>query len=149
MEDRGMKGIITSLAALGLVLAGGQVLAQQLFVYPQKGQNQQQQDIDSAECTRWAKGQSGIDPNAPKQQEQLGTHTRGTAGGAAKGAAVGAAVGAIGGNAGKGAAAGAVVGGVAGRRGSRRNMQAAEAETTNTYQRAFAACMEGRGYTVK
>jgi hypothetical protein len=144
-----MKGIMMSAAALGLVLAGGQVLAQQLFVYPQKGQSQQQQDIDTAECTRWAKGQSGIDPNAPKQQEQVGTHARGTAGGAAKGAAVGAAVGAIGGNAGKGAAAGAVVGGVAGRRGSKRNMQAAEADTTNTYQRAFAACMEGRGYTVK
>jgi hypothetical protein len=127
----------------------GTAAAQQVFVYPQKGQNQQQQDIDTAECTRWAKQQSGIDPNAPKQPDQLGTHARGVAGGAAKGAAVGAAVGAIGGNAGKGAGAGAVVGGVAGRRGSKRNAQAAAAETTNTYQRAFAACMDGRGYSVK
>jgi hypothetical protein len=29
------------------------------------------------------------------------------------------------------------------------NQQAAQAESTNTYQRAFAACMEGCGYTVK
>ena len=35
------------------------------------------------------------------------------------------------------------------RRGSKRAKQAAEAETTNTYQRAFAACMEGRGYSMK
>lgn len=127
----------------------GTAAAQQVFVYPQKGQNQQQQDIDTAECTRWAKGQTGIDPNAPKQQEELGSNARGTVGGAAKGAAVGAAVGAIAGNAGKGAGAGAVVGGVAGRRGSKRNRQAAEADTVNTYQRAFAACMDGRGYSVK
>jgi hypothetical protein len=123
--------------------------AQQVFVYPQKGQNQRQQDIDTAECTRWAKQQSGIDPNAPKQPDQVGTHARGAAGGAAKGAAVGAAVGAIGGDAGKGAAAGAVVGGVGGRRRSKQAKQTAEAETTNTYQRAFAACMDGRGYSVK
>jgi hypothetical protein len=123
--------------------------AQQVFVYPQKGQSQQQQDIDTAECTRWAKQQSGIDPNAPKQPDQVGTHARGAAGGAAKGAAVGAAVGAIGGDAGKGAAAGAVVGGVGGRRRSKQAKQVAEAQTTNTYQRAFAACMDGRGYSVK
>jgi hypothetical protein len=136
-------------ATLGLVLAAGQVLAQQVFVYPQKGQSQQQQDIDTGECTRWAKQQSGVDPNAPTQQEQLGSNARGAVGGAAKGAALGAAVGAIGGNAGKGAGAGAVVGGVAGRRRSKNEKQAAAAETTNTYQRAFAACMDGRGYSVK
>jgi hypothetical protein len=136
--------VLTTVFALA-----GTASAQQVFVYPQKGQTQQQQDIDTAECTRWAKGQSGVDPNAPTQPDQVGSHARGTAGGAAKGAAVGAAVGAIAGDAGKGAAAGAVVGGVGGRRGSKAQKQAAEAETTNTYQRAFAACMDGRGYSVK
>ncbi len=130
-------------------VSAGTAAAQQVFVYPQKGQSQRQQDIDTAECGRWAKQQSGIDPNAPKQPDQVGTHARGTLGGAAKGAAVGAAVGAIAGDAGKGAGAGAVVGGVAGRRGSKREKQAAEADTANTYQRAFGACMEGRGYSVK
>ena len=127
----------------------GAASAQQVFVYPQKGQSQKQQDIDTAECGRWAKQQSGVDPNAPKQPDQVGSNARGTVGGAAKGAAVGAAVGAIAGNAGKGAGAGAVVGGVAGRRGSKKQKQVAAAETTNTYQRAFGACMEGRGYSVK
>ena len=144
-----MKRSVRGIAALGLVLVAGRVLAQQVFVYPQKGQSQQQQDIDTAECTRWAKQQSGVDPNAPKQQEQVGSNARGTVGGAARGAAVGAAVGAIAGDAGKGAGAGAVVGGVAGRRNSKKNKQAAAAETTNSYQRAFGACMDGRGYSVK
>jgi hypothetical protein len=141
--------IRTTCVLVTVFALAGMASAQQVFVYPQKGQSQRQQDIDTAECTRWAKQQSGIDPNAPKQPDQVGTHARGAAGGAAKGAAVGAAVGAIGGDAGKGAAAGAVVGGVGGRRRSKQAKQAAEAETTNTYQRAFAACMDGRGYSVK
>jgi hypothetical protein len=62
---------------------------------------------------------------------------------------MGAAVGAIAGDAGKGAAAGAVVGGVAGRRRGIQENQAAAAQTQDTYYRAFAACMEGRGYTVR
>lgn len=59
--------------------------------------------------------------------------------------AFGAAVDAIAGD----AENGAVVGGVAGRRGSKRARQAGEAETQNSFQRAFEACMEGRGYPVK
>jgi hypothetical protein len=144
-----MKRIAMSVGVLGLVLAAEQVPAQQVFVYPQKGQSQQQQDIDTGECTRWAKQQSGVDPNAPKQPDGVGSNARGTVRGAAKGAAVGAAVGAIAGDAGKGAGAGAVVGGVGGRRRSKNDKQAAAAETTSTYQRAFAACMDGRGYSVK
>jgi hypothetical protein len=140
--------ILMFLTAGGVALAAP-VWAQQQFVYPQKKQSQQQQDIDTAECTRWAKGQSGVDPNAPQQPDQVGSNARGAVRGGAKGAALGAAVGAIGGNAGKGAAAGAVVGGVAGRRGSKMQKQAAQAGATDSYQRAFAACMEGRGYSVK
>ena len=126
------------------VVAGAQ--GTKLFVYPQKGQSSEQQARDQSECQAWAKQQSTVDPSAPPQQ---GGHARGTVGGAARGAAVGAAVGAIAGDAGKGAGAGAVVGGVAGRRGSKQARNAQQAETVNTYQRAFAACMEGRGYTVK
>lgn len=143
------RKVIVLFLAVGGVTAAFPVWAQQPFVYPQKGQTQQQQDIDTAECTRWAKGQSGVDPNAPRQPDRVGDHARGAAGGAARGAAVGAAVGAIGGNAGKGAAAGAVVGGVAGRRGSKMQKQAVQAEATDSLQRAFGACMEGRGYSVK
>lgn len=95
----------------------------------------------------------------------------GRARGAARGAAGGAAVGAIAGDAGKGAAAGAVVGtmkggmqqrqaGAAAQKQAAANtaaqqqkeaeqMKAAHAEGLDTFQRAFAACMDARGYSVK
>ncbi len=132
-----------------LMTAAAFAQSPQLFVYPQKGQSQQQLDIDTAECQRWAKTQSGIDPNAPPAPGQPGQHARGALGGAARGAGLGAAIGAIAGDAGKGAAAGAVAGGVAGRRQAKIAQQAKQAEATSSYERAFAACMEGRGYTVK
>src|SRR5215203_6713010 len=90
-----------------------------LYVFPAKGQNQQQQKVDEFECYKWAMQQSGIDPlNLPKVQAapaQTGP-TGGAVKGAAKGAAAGVAIGAIAGDAGEGAAIGAVVGGLKGRR---------------------------------
>ncbi|HVM95608.1 MAG TPA: hypothetical protein VMT89_04430 [Candidatus Acidoferrales bacterium] len=135
-----------TLAATILLTTGAEVLAQNVYIYPQKGQSQKQQYIDEGECKAWAKQNSGVDPNAAPTPAG---HAGGTVRGAAGGAALGAGVGAIAGNAGKGAAAGAVVGGVAGRRRSKRAEQQAQAETGNSYLRAYAACMEGRGYTVK
>ena len=116
-----------------------------VFVSPNKGQSQDQQSKDTTECRQIAAEQA-----PPAQQATgTGTHARGTAGGAAKGAAMGAAVGAVAGDAGKGAAAGAAVGGVKGRRDSKRGQQAAEAGAQNDWVRAFSACMESRGYSVK
>jgi len=104
---------------------------------------------DAYECYNWAKAQSGVDPGAPPPPAQPGQRARGAVGGAPRGAALGAAVGAIAGDAGKGAAAGAVVGGVHGRRRSMAAQQAQQQATRSAYDRAFAACMEGRGYTVR
>jgi outer membrane protein with glycine zipper len=132
---------------IGLVTFG--VASAELFVYPQKGQSSDQQNKDSYECYDWAKAQSGVDPGQPPPPAQPGQHARGTVGGAARGAALGAGVGAIAGDAGKGAAAGAVVGGVRGRRQSKAAQQQQQQTTRNAYDRAFAACMEGRGYTVR
>src|SRR6185503_18623833 len=130
---------------LGVSLAlVGRVMAAAPFVYPQKGQSTDQQNKDSYECYGWAKAQSGVDPGQPPAPARPGQHGRGALGGAARGAAMGAAVGAIGGDAGKGAAAGSVVGGVAGRRRSMAAQQAQQQETRSAYDRAFAACMEGR-----
>jgi type IV secretory pathway VirB10-like protein len=90
--------------------------------------------------------------------------------GAARGAAGGAAIGAIAGDAGKGAAAGAVAGTMVGgarrreaqRQAAAANQQAqaqaqqqAQAQKSNTqaqlatFNKAYSACLEGRGYTVK
>src|SRR5215218_10791454 len=84
-----------------------------LYVFPAKGQNQQQQKVDEFECYKWAIQQSGIDPlNLPKVEAapaQTGP-SGGAVKGAAKGAAAGVAIGAIAGDAGEGAAIGATTG---------------------------------------
>lgn len=38
---------------------------QQLFIYPKKGQSEQQQATDRYECHHWGAGQSGFDPTQP------------------------------------------------------------------------------------
>src|SRR6059036_1112768 len=145
-----MRSVMQGVAVLGVSVAlVGWAIAAGPFVYPQRGQSPEQQNKDSYECYGWAKAQSGVDPGAPPPPAQAGQHARGAVGGAARGAALGAAVGAIGGNAGKGAAAGAVVGGAAGRRRSVMAQQQQQQAAGSAYDRAFAACMEGRGYTVR
>lgn len=133
-----------------------------LYVFPSKGQSQQQQKKDEFECYKWAMEQSGVDPlNLPKVQAttQSGP-TGGAVRGAAKGAAAGAAIGAIAGDAGKGAAIGAAAGGMGGLgRGrqaqAQQNQQsqataaATEQEIKNSFVKAFSVCIEGKGYTVK
>lgn len=72
---------------------------------------------------------------------------------------MGAAAGAIAGNAGRGAAIGAVSGEVAGGIAHRRQERAAEAQNAQTesaqqqalasFHRAWGACMQGRGYSLR
>lgn len=109
-------------------------------------------------------------PPQPWQQQQPQAPQGGMLRGAAGGAALGAVGGAIGGDAGKGAAIGAGVGALFG--GMRRmrfeqeqqqqmqmqqqqqqsymaQQQGAMAQGRANYERAFGACMAGRGYTVR
>jgi hypothetical protein len=156
------------LAFAWLVAGVSDVGAQNTFVYPAQGQSQEQQNQDHGSCHVWAVQQSGFDPAnpqvaggapAPQQEAQQG----GVGRGAVRGGLLGLGVGAIAGDAGKGAAIGAVGGGLIG--GMRRNdqrrrqdqqqqnhqqqQQAALNQGSSNYHRAFAVCMEGRGYTVK
>jgi len=134
----------------------------ELFLFPSNGQSQQQQKADEFECFKWAMEQTGIDPlNLPKVEAEVQSGpTGGAVRGAARGAAAGAAIGAIAGDAGKGAAIGAAAGGMGGLRGGRQaqaqqnqqaqaNAAAAEKDIKNTFIKAFSACIEGKGYTVK
>ena len=144
---------------ISLAAAVATQAAAQQYVYPAKGQTQQQQKNDEAACHKWAVQQTGFDPaNPPPQQpapKPATTATGTTPGAGARGALGGAAVGAIAGDAGAGAAAGAVVA----RAGSRRQnaakqQQAQQQQQAGTQQqagfaKARAACLEGRGYTVK
>jgi uncharacterized protein YcfJ len=134
-----------------------------LFVFPTNEQDKKTQDADEAACFKWAKEQTGYDPLNPTQvqAEHVDRSADGTAiVGAAGGAAAGAAIGAIAGDTGKGAAIGAVVGGLRGRRAKvvgdevqqQQSNQAAAAQEQalmEEYKKAFSACMEGKGYTVK
>ena len=141
-------------------------LAQDVFAYPNQGQSQEQQDRDNFECHNWARDRSGFDPmrtpqaTAPTPQDQ--STGPGLLGGAAVGAGAGAIGGAIGGNVGRGAAIGAVAGGLLGGLRSRnqnnnnqrarqdweRQQTAQYQQGRNDFNRAFSACMSGRGYTI-
>ncbi|MCK4561393.1 MAG: hypothetical protein KAT78_00650 [Flavobacteriaceae bacterium] len=134
-----------------------------LYVFPSNDQDKATQEADETACFKWAKEQSGYDPMNPTKviAAEADTSLDGSAVvGAAGAAAAGAAIGAIAGDTGKGAAIGAVVGGLSGRRSrlvgnqveQKQNTQAAAAKTKelkDNYNKAFSACMEGKGYTVK
>ena len=166
---RSKMQILLLLVITSLVFAGT-TLGSDVFIYPNKGQSQKQQDQDKSQCYSWAKKQTGFDPMKtptatsappPKEKEVWGAGKTGVAG-----AATGAIVGGVASGR-KGAGRGALIGGAGGallggmRRSSQRNRedqnrQQWEREQVNNYtrarneyNRAFAACMTGRGYTVK
>ena len=146
------------------------VWAQDPIVYPAKGQSEDQMEKDKYQCYSWAKNQTGFDPmktptttSAPpaKEKEVWGAGKTGVAGGAT-GAIVGGATkgkkGAVRGGL-IGAAGGALIGGA--RSSNQRNREEQKRKdwerketnnyvrARNEYNRAFGACMEGRGYSVK
>jgi hypothetical protein len=135
-------------------------VAQQPIFYPAKQQSAQQQNRDQGECQVWAQDTTGVNPAALAQAAPPPAGPRGPAVGGGErvaGAAKGAIVGEIaGGHGGEGAAIGAMVGGSRARRNQASSQQAAQqsassaqASQISTYNRAVAACMEGRGYSVK
>ena len=147
-----------SLGVAALCLAFS-AMAQKPVVYPAKGQSTQQQGKDDGECYVWSKQSTGIDPaNLAPPAQATGPATGGgeRVQGAARGAVGGLAIGAIAGDAGQGAAIGAVVGTMAGGRRARQNQEAQNQQAQsqhqqqiNTFYRAYGACMEGRGYTIR
>jgi hypothetical protein len=147
--------IVAWLAAVALVSAA----QAEVFVYPKPGQSQDAFQKDQYECHNWAQQQTGFNPAAPPQAAAPPPQQGGAVRGAARGAAVGAVGGAVAGDAGKGAAVGAAVGGTAGvMRQNRNNREAAAASQQaqaqqqaayGNYEKAYATCLSGRGYSVK
>jgi hypothetical protein len=154
---------------VAMLTIGTSARAQNLYVYPSKGQSPEQQQKDRYECHVWAMQQTGFDPTRPSPQAaspsgygQPAPSQPHVLRGAARGAALGSVGGAIAGNAGTGAAAGAAMGGLAGgmrrrdeqlqqarsQQAAQSNAAAAAANQRNSYNRAMAACLQGRGYTV-
>jgi hypothetical protein len=157
-----------ALSLIWVSVLGGTAIGQSsdLYIYPAKGQSEAQQDKDRYDCHSWAVKQTGFDPSRPQtMSSNAGTSQQyqpskpHVVQGAGRGAALGAVGGAITGDAGKGAAAGAAMGGLAGgfrRRDEKKqqaaqqqyNTQAAASNQRNSYNRAMAACLQARGYTV-
>ena len=141
--------------------------AQELTIYPARGQSNQQMEKDKFECFSWARNQSGFDPTAPppiitaepRSRSVVGRTARGGLGGAALGAGIGAIAGSAGTGAGIGALAGGTFGGLRSRSRNERDRRAQDqsvqrqlaqnAQGRDAYNRAFTACLEGRGYTVR
>lgn len=149
--------------SLFLVLTTGMVHAGDLTIYPAKGQSAEQLEKDKFECYNWAKKDSGFDPMAAPKATTPPPTSEKKKGGAVKGAAAGAVAGKVLGSSSKttkrAAAAGGLVGGA---RQASSNKQVDQeqqqweqkeaanyANNRNNYNRAYAACLEGRDYSVK
>lgn len=168
-----------AVSVLGYALLSGHATAQDLFVYPARGQSDEQLSIDRYECHRWAAVEADFDPTefgeqappravrvpVPENESEHATRT-----GAIVGAAAGAVIGAQNDEAGEGAVIGAILGTIAGsaveangereaREQARMEAEARAADLERTraeralrrseYRRALTACLEGRGYSVK
>jgi len=150
------------------ILFAGSALAQELIVFPAKGQSEDQMEKDKFECYSWGKKQTGFDPMVipkatappPQQQAKSGGAVRGAAGGAIVGAAIGKITDNSSSDGAKyGAAAGGLTGGMRQSRQKRSDQQAQTQwekeqannymKNRNNYNRAYGACLEGKGYTVK
>jgi len=159
-----MKKVVVLVSVLMFsITAAIPSFAGELIVYPAKGQSAKKMEKDKASCQAWAKKETGVDPlalanksaNQPPPPGPQGERVRG----AARGAAGGAVIGAVAGDAGKGAAIGATAGTMAGgarQRGKARayqqgqqQQQAQTKQALDQYNRAYAVCLEGKGYTVK
>jgi len=160
MKKQALAVLVAMVTMTGAASAQSLSSSLGLVTYPSKGQSGQQQSKDENECYGWAKQQTGIDPvavaNQPTKQEGPAVGGGERAKGAAVGAVGGLAIGAVAGNAGKGAAIGAVGGTLVGGHKARKNKAAqeqqaeqAKAGTLQHFNKAFAVCMEGRGYVVK
>lgn len=162
-----------------LILLSQPASSQDIYVYPAKGQADEQLAEDRYACHRWAVDESGFDPSQFEEVAPLRTvkvpvprneAEDATEKGTLAGAVTGGIIGAHDSNVGKGAVIGAVVGTIVGAavedsgRQEAREKAAAEAQREavkiaqnkaevalrkSNYRRALTACLEGRGYTVR
>lgn len=138
-----------------LVLSTGSGASQ--VVYPAKGQSPEQQRKDEGECHAWAVQNSGYDPANPPAVPKAESPRVTGSGARVRGAVGGALIGEIAdGDTGNAALAGAALGGLRERRKQRQQQTQVQNDAVQQqqaglakYNKARAACLEGRGYTVK
>lgn len=133
---------------------------QPIFVYPEKGQSQDQLELDKSQCEMWTFEQIGFPAGYVAGGDPgKGKTSKNAAIGTVAGAGIGAAAGAIGGSPGKGAAAGAAAGLIGGliigskkkkkaREQAAQEQAAVDAQYNDNYKRAMTVCLTARGYEV-
>ena len=152
--------LILTLITAATISTAFPAMATDPIIYPAKGQSKDKMEKDKYACYQWAKEQTKFDPMQAPAPAATTTQPQGSpVRSAAKGAAGGAIIGAVAGDAGKGAAIGAAAGGTIGvakkRKGEKeqqaaaQNQAAAADQKRSEYNRAWGACLEGKGYTVK
>jgi uncharacterized protein YcfJ len=133
------------------------------MIFPNSDQTAEKQEEDKFTCYGWAKGETGFDPmqvpTATKAPPQQSAKQGGVVRGAARGAVVGQIIGGDSDSTWTGAAAGAAVGGMRRNDQKRKDQQAQQQweqeqqqiyeESRNRYNRAYAACLESKDYTVR
>src|SRR4030095_2581294 len=158
-EDRDMMQRKLCLLLLAATLAS--TAGAQQYVFPAKGHTPEKQKADEAERYTGPVQQPGFDPAKPPPATAAAkpptTATGTTPGAGARGAAKGAVVGeVVGGDAGTGAAVGAMAArsqsrkqNAAAANSAQQQQQAATSQQQAGFAKARAACLEGKGYTVK
>jgi hypothetical protein len=136
-----MKRGLAFVLSIGLVAGCAQQYRPPVAAYPVRGQAVDQQTRDAYDCQAYAQQFSGNQAADTAQGVGVGALVGGLIG-AAGGAAIGAATG----NAGRGAAIGAAAGGVTG--GTVGGVSQYN-KSGDAYNRAYAACMSGKGYSVR
>lgn len=143
------------------------------MVFPKNGQSKEQQMMDKRDCQDWAKNETGINPDytlakIDSLNENMANQAAGKSssmgGKIVRGAAMGAAMGGIDegidSKAGAGAAKGALFMAAKGRQDKQKAQQQAAVDSQyaqreqlekqyDTYIRAFSACLDAKGYSVK
>jgi len=158
-----MKNILGKLIVLASLALFSYSSWADFIIFPAKGQSDQQMEQDKFFCYDWAKKQSGFDPmkmESTPPAPQAPAKVEKKSGGVVKGAVGGGVFGAIAGDSSKAAKRGAVAGGILGAvKQNRTNSQIEQQAKVlpkpsnqgqkDTYKRAYTACLEGKGYTVK
>src|SRR5215472_4627523 len=169
-RDPSMRKSMTGIS-LAVLLLGNTALvgAQDVYVYPAKNQSNEQMARDKEECHGWAVKQTGVDPEKLATESVTPPPSGGSSSGAGSGlggAGFGAARGAMSGDAAAGAIRGVGIGRLAHAIRARRQMeeqhQASQQQDQaslqqhqqrqsllQNYDRAFGACLTGRGYSVQ
>ena len=158
---------------LGVLIAKSAFSVSEPMIFPKEGQSREQQRLDKQYCGSWAQQETGVDPSYVKAKLEMTNDNVASAASGDKpsfgrrlmrGAALGAAMGGIDdgidNNVGKRAVQGVVLSGSRTRQDRQqyqrdqqlngqlqRKMQLEE--QYDKYMRAFAVCMDAKGYSVK